>query len=771
MPRDSLPDLHAPRKAAAGGLPAVTSSLQHLREEEALARGVRALRVMNQEQGIDCPGCAWPDPAERSHFEFCENGAKAIAAETTTRRADAAFFETHEVETLLERDDHWLEKQGRVTEPVIRRRGSHRFEPISWEEAFARTAQALRTLDDPDRAVFYTSGRTSNEAAFLFQLMVRQLGTNNLPDCSNLCHESSSVGLRSTIGLGKGSVQLEDFEQADAIFVLGQNPGTNHPRMLIALQEARRRGAEIVCINPLRETGLEAFINPQEPLNSLLGRATPLATLYLQPRVGSDVAVLVGMMKHVLDEERLAPGRILDHSFIRAHTRGFDDLRESLVATPWSDIVEESGLTEEEIRAAGEVYVRSRATILCWAMGLTQHENAVDNVIACSNLLLLRGNIGRPGAGACPVRGHSNVQGDRTMGITSRPTRQFLDGLGRAFDFQPPLEEGLDVVGALEAMEQGRVEFFMAMGGNFHSATPDTGRTARALRGIPFTVHVTTKLNRTHLVAGQEALVLPCLGRTERDVQAAGEQFVTVEDSMSCVHVSRGRLPPASSQLRSEPAIVGGIAGALWPERAAEWDALVADYDRIRDRIEQVLPEFEDFNARVRQPAGFVLPHPAASRSWTTESGKAEFVTVPLPRIRLAEGELRLFTIRSHDQYNTTIYGLDDRYRGIRGTRRVVFVHADDLSERGLEDGQLVDLVNSSGGHERLAPAFHAVAYDVPRGCVAAYFPETNVLVPLESFARGSRTPSSKMVPVTLRPAEAPGTGDAALASATGSGR
>jgi molybdopterin-dependent oxidoreductase alpha subunit len=770
MARDPSPDIHASRKAAAGGLPAVTSSLRHLREEDALGRGLKALRVMNQEHGIDCPGCAWPDPADRSHFEFCENGAKAIAAETTTRRADPEFFSRYSVEELLERDDHWLEKQGRVTEPVIRRRGSRRFETISWEEAFARTAQALRTLEHPDRAAFYTSGRTSNEAAFLFQLMVRRLGTNNLPDCSNLCHESSGFGLKRTIGLGKGTVQLEDFEKADAIFVVGQNPGTNHPRMLLTLQEARRRGAEIVCINPLRETGLEAFINPQEPLATLRGRATPLATLYLQPKVGSDVAVLAGIMKHVLDEERLAPGRILDHSFIRTHTLGFDDLREDLARTPWSAIVEQTGLREEEIRAAGDVYVRSGATILCWAMGLTQHENAVDNVIACSNLLLLRGNIGRSGAGPCPIRGHSNVQGDRTVGITTRPAPEFLDRLGRAFGFVPPREEGLDVVAAIGAMEEGRIHFFMAMGGNFHSASPDTERTALALSGIPFTVHVTTKLNRTHLVAGQETLILPCLGRTETDVQAGGEQFVTVEDSMSCVHLSRGRLEPASPQLRSEPAIVAGIARALWPEQEAHWAEMAGDYDRIRDRIAQVLPAFERYNERVREPAGFVLPHPAASRVWDTESGKAAFETVPLPDIRLAEGELRLFTIRSHDQYNTTIYGMDDRYRGIRGTRRVVFVHAADLDERGLEDGALVDLVNAAGGRERVAPSFRVVAYDVPRGCAAAYFPETNVLVPLESVARGSRTPSSKMVPVTLRPAAPLPEGAREVAGAAGSG-
>jgi molybdopterin-dependent oxidoreductase alpha subunit len=737
----------------AGGLASILSSLRQLRRDRALRNGVAALRVLNQDGGVDCPGCAWPEPPadERSAFEFCENGAKAIAAEATTRRADPAFFAEHAVEELRGRTDFWLEQQGRVTEPMLLEEGATHFRPIGWEEAFERTGARLRALEDPDRALFYTSGRTSNEAAFLYQLMARLLGTNNLPDCSNLCHESSGVGLKRTIGVGKGAVQLEDFERAEAIFIVGQNPGTNHPRMLTVLQAARRRGAEIVAINPLRERGLVSFAHPQEVVATLLGRGTEIATVYLQPRPGSDVAVLAGIMKHVLEAERRDRGRVVDHGFVRAHTTGYDALVADLDATPWARIEEESGLSEAEIRPASEVYIRSRATILCWAMGLTQHENAVDNVVACSNLLLLRGNIGRPGAGPCPVRGHSNVQGDRTMGIDRHPP-SWIGALEAEVGFSAPREPGLDVVGAISAMEEGSIDLFMAMGGNFLAASPDTEAVARGLARVGTAVHVTTKLNRTHVAATGEVMILPCLGRTERDAQRSGEQFVTVEDSMSVVHRSRGRNRPASPALRSEPAIVAGIARAALPGGGGvDWEAMAADYALIRGMIERVVPGFEDFDRRVREPGGFVLRNAAAHREWSTVSGKAGFVPVPLPRIRLAEGELRLFTIRSHDQYNTTIYGLDDRYRGIRQARRVVLMHPEDLAERGIAADAWVDLRSrGADGVERLAPRFRAVPYDIPRGCAAAYFPEANVLVPLGSHARGSRTPSSKMIPVTV---------------------
>ena len=749
----SHPALHDPAEKAAGGMGSILSTARHLRREKAIVPGTAALRVLNQDGGVDCPGCAWPEgaPGERSHFEFCENGAKAVAAETTRKRVTPEFFARYSVDELQGQSDYWLEQQGRVAQPVILREGKRHFEPISWDEAFQKAGAFLRALPDPDQAAFYTSGRTSNEAAFLYQLFGRMYGTNNFPDCSNLCHESSGVGLRQTMGIGKGAVQLDDFEKADAIFVIGQNPGTNHPRMLTALQAARRRGAQIVAINPLRERGLIRFAHPQEVSATLLGGGTEIATVYLQPRPGSDVAVLKGIMKQILEAERRDRGRVVDHGFIRAHCTGYEELVADLDATPWSRITEQSGLTQDDIRPASDVYIRSRATILCWAMGLTQHENAVDNIISCSNLLLLRGNVGRPGAGPCPVRGHSNVQGDRTMGIDHHPPA-WTDRLEAEFGFTAPRAPGMDVVHAIEAMAEGRIRFFMTMGGNFLSASPDTEMVAEGLKGIDLAVHVTTKLNRTHVTAGREVMIWPCLGRTEADRQVAGEQFVTVEDSMSVVHVSRGRNRPASPHLRSEPALVCGLAKAALPEDGGvDWDGLAADYDRVRDHVSRVVPGFEDFNGRVRQPGGFVLRNAAAHREWNTQSGKAAFVVVPTPDIRLEAGELRLFTIRSHDQYNTTIYGLDDRYRGIKQARRVVLMHPDDLAERGLRPGDWVDVRSRvADGRERVAPRFRAVAYDVPRGSAAAYFPEANVLVPVGSRARGSNTPSSKMVPVTV---------------------
>jgi molybdopterin-dependent oxidoreductase alpha subunit len=738
----------------AGGFPALTSSLRHLAKEKALLRGARALQVMNQKEGFDCPGCAWPEAEHRSFAEFCENGVKAVAAESTGRRCGPEFFARHAIGELRGQSDYWLEQQGRLTHPMIRRAGADHFEPIGWDEAFARAGAALRGLSHADRAAFYTSGRTSNEAAFLYQLLGRMLGTNNFPDCSNLCHESSGVGLRRTMGVGKGAVQLADFEKADAIFVIGQNPGTNHPRMLSALQAARRRGAQIVAINPLRERGLESFIHPQEVGAMVTGRPTAISTVYLQPLPGSDVAVLKGIMKHVLDAERQAPARVLDHSFIRAHTVGIDALRDDLDATAWADIESACGLSEAEIRHASDVYIASRATIVCWAMGITQHENAVDNVVAISNLLLLRGNVGRPGAGPCPVRGHSNVQGDRTVGIDHHPPAAFLDALERELGFTPPREGGLDVVGSIEAMRAGRIDFFMSMGGNFVSASPDTPRVEEGFERVGLAVFVATKLNRSHLAPSAEAMIWPCLGRTERD----GDRFVTVEDSMSVVHASRGRNRPASPHLLSEPAIVARLAqAALDPRETAPWADWAEDYDAIRAAIARVLPAFGDYNAQVREPGGFVLRNAAAHREWNTSSGRAEFGVVPLPDVRLQPGELRLFTIRSHDQYNTTVYGLDDRYRGIRNARRVVLMHPDDLAERGLADGDEVDLRSrAADGLERLGPRFRALAYDVPRGSCAAYFPEANVLVPVGSFARGSGTPSSKMVPVTVAAATSP---------------
>jgi molybdopterin-dependent oxidoreductase alpha subunit len=755
---DPQPPFVRTAEKPAGGIASVLSSVRQLAREKSLVQGSRALRVVNQMDGFDCPGCAWPEPKDhRSTFEFCENGAKAVAAETTSRRADPDFFARHTVDELLAQSDFWLEQQGRLSHPMIRRAGSDRFEPIEWDEAFARAGQVLRGLESPDRAAFYTSGRTSNEAAFLYQLFGRMYGTNNFPDCSNLCHESSGVGLRKTLGVGKGTVQLEDFEKADAIFVIGQNPGTNHPRMLSALQSARRRGAEIVAINPLRERGLEEFIHPQDVGSSLVGHATKMTTLYLQPLPGSDVAVLKGMMKWVLEAEKAAPGRVVDHGFIRAHAVGFEELVADLEATPWLAIEEQTGLQRAQLKAAADIYIRSRATIVTWAMGLTQHDNAVDNIIAISNLLLLRGNVGRPGAGAAPIRGHSNVQGDRTVGIDHAPGAPLLDALEREFAFAVPRERGLDVVETIHAMSEGKIRFFMAMGGNFFSASPDHGLLERAMRTPDLSIYVLTRLNRSALVHGREAMIWPCLGRTERDVQAGGEQFVTVEDSMSVVHSSRGTNRPASPQLKSEPAIVAGLAKAAQRQSSVDWDALVADYDRIRDLIERVIPGFKDYNRRVREPGGFVLRNTAAHREWKTETGRAQLEVVPMPDVRLAEGELRLFTIRSHDQFNTTIYGLDDRYRGIKGARRVVLMNAADMAERGISAGEEVDIRSHwKDGVERLAPRFKAVAYDVPRGACAAYFPEANVLIPLGKTAKGSNQPSAKLIPVTIAPATSP---------------
>jgi molybdopterin-dependent oxidoreductase alpha subunit len=749
----SQPPLHDPGAKPAGGMASILSTARQLAREKAFVPGAAALRVLNQHDGIDCPGCAWPEPepGERSRFEFCENGAKAVAAEATRKRVTPEFFARYSVDELQAQSDFWLEQQGRVAQPVILREGKRHFEPIGWDEAFARAGAFLRDLPDPDLAAFYTSGRTSNEAAFLYQLFGRMYGTNNFPDCSNLCHESSGVGLKQTMGIGKGAVQLDDFERADAIFIIGQNPGTNHPRMLTVLQAARRRGAQIVAINPLRERGLLQFAHPQEVVPTLTGSGTEIATVYLQPKPGSDVAVLKGMMKLMLEAERRDRGRVFDHGFIRAHTTGFEELIADLDATEWTRITEQSGLTQNEIRQATDVYIKSRATIVCWAMGLTQHENAVDNIIAISNLLLLRGNVGRPGAGPCPVRGHSNVQGDRTMGIDHAPPA-WIERLEAEFGFTAPREGGLDVVYAIEAMARRGVRFFMAVGGNFLGASPDTGLVAEGLKSVDLAVHVTTKLNRTHVTAGREVMIWPCLGRTEVDLQAGGEQFVTVEDSMSVVHMSRGRNKPASPHLRSEVAIVCGLAKAALPEGGGvDWDGFAADYDRIRDRVERVVPGFDGFNRRVREPGGFVLRNAAAHREWNTGTGRANFVVTPTPDIRLPDGQLRLFTIRSHDQYNTTIYGLDDRYRGIRQARRVILMHPDDIAERGMKPGDWVDVrSHAADGRERIAPKFRAVAYDVPRGCAAAYFPEANVLVPVGSRAKGSNTPSSKMVPVTV---------------------
>ncbi len=749
----------------AGGWGALRSVARQLVAQDIPVLGAKTLLHVNQPDGFDCPGCAWPDRDHTSTFEFCENGAKAVAHEATTRRAGPELFAGHTVSELARYSDFWLEDQGRLTTPLAYDGATDRYLPVTWDEAFARIAAHLNALESPDRAIFYTSGRTSNEAAFLDQLFVREYGTNNFPDCSNMCHEPSSVALPQQIGVGKGTVSLDDFELADAIFIFGQNPGTNHPRMLGELRRASKRGAAIVSFNPLRERGLVRFADPQDALQMAHNGSTRISSDYFQLKIGGDLAAVKGIAKHVLerDAQALARGEasLLDRPFIDEHTEGFDAFAADVLAEPWPVIVQESGLSEAELRRAGDVYLRSERTILCWGMGITQHKHSVATIQMLCNLLLLRGNLGRPGAGACPVRGHSNVQGDRTMGITEKPKPEFLDRLRDTFGFEPPRAHGFDTVGAIEAMRDGRASVFFAMGGNFATATPDTQATHAALRSCALTVHVATKLNRSHLVHGREALILPCLGRTEIDMQSTGPQSVTVEDSMSMVHLSAGINAPASPELLSEPAVVARLAEAtLGPRSRVRWRWLAEDYDRIRDLIAQVFDDFAGFNARVRVPGGFRLSNGARERRWATPSGRARFIPhqvpidLPVHRARAAGGAAPVFnltTVRSHDQYNTTVYGFDDRYRGVFGERRVLFMHADDIAGLGVTDGDWVDLASvCDDGARRIAPRFLLVAYDIPRGCLAAYYPETNALVPLSSFADHARTPTSKSIPVVV---------------------
>jgi molybdopterin-dependent oxidoreductase alpha subunit len=762
-PETNLPRLREPA-AVAAGLRAVLKTAGHTFAAAGVVRGTKALLRVNQLDGFDCQSCAWPSPdTDRHVFEFCENGAKAVADEAMSARVDREFFAAHPVAELIGRSDHWLNAQGRLAEPVVLRPGATHYAPIGWNEAFALVAEELQALPTPDAASFYTSGRTSNEAAFLYQLFVRQLGTNNLPDCSNMCHESSGAALSASIGIGKGTVTLEDFAHADLIVLIGQNPGTNHPRMLTTLTEAKRRGATIVSINPLPEVGTDRFKNPQDFLNprralpTLLGGGVRLADHWLQPRVAGDLALLKGLMKVLLAREEAAPGTVFDHAFLREHTHGLEGLLADLRVAAWDEIVEASGVARDDLERVGGLLAQARATICCWAMGLTQQPQAVATIQQIVNLLLLRGNIGRPGAGVCPVRGHSNVQGDRTMGIFERMPRWWLDRLDAEFGFASPRTHGLDTVDTIRAMHEGRVRVLFALGGNFLSATPDTDYTAEALRRCALTAHVATKLNRSHLVTGRTALILPCLGRSERDVQPGGEQFVTVEDSMGVINPSRGHADPAAPALLSEPRIVAGLAEAVLGGRGAvPWRELADDYDRIRERIARVVPGFEDFNARIRRGV-FHLPNaPRDRREWRTPTKRANFFVAPISRPALEPGEYVMMTIRSHDQFNTTVYGLDDRYRGVFGGRRVVFMNADDLAGAGLTGGQLVDLRNTHGGVERVARAFMVAPYRIPRGCVATYFPEANVLVPIGSTAAVSNTPTSKYVVVTVAPAADP---------------
>ncbi|MER5944515.1 FdhF/YdeP family oxidoreductase [Streptomyces sp. NPDC001904] len=743
-PVQDAPQVGAPQHHAAG-LPAVRHTLKMAREQMGVKRTALTLLRVNQKDGFDCPGCAWPEPEHRHAAEFCENGAKAVAEEATLRRVTPEFFAAHPVTDLATRSGYWLGQQGRLTHPMYLAEGASHYAPVSWERAFDIIGEELTALASPDEAVFYTSGRTSNEAAFLYQLFAREFGTNNLPDCSNMCHESSGSALTETIGVGKGSVLLEDLYKADLIIVAGQNPGTNHPRMLSALEKAKAGGAKIISVNPLPEAGLEKFKNPQTPKG--LTKGATLTDLFLQIRLGGDQALF-----RLLNKLILATEGATDEAFIAEHTHGFEAFAEAARAADWDETLTATGLSRADIERTLELVLASRRTVVCWAMGLTQHKHSVPTIREVVNFLLLRGNIGRPGAGVCPVRGHSNVQGDRTMGIFERPAPAFLDALEKEFGFAPPREHGFDVVRAIRALRDGDAKVFFAMGGNFVSASPDTDVTEAAMRRARLTVHVSTKLNRSHAVTGARALILPTLGRTERDLQGSGEQFVTVEDSMGMVHASRGRLEPASRHLLSEPAIVTRLARRVLPDSALPWAEFEKDYATIRDRIAHVVPGFEDFNARVADPAGFALPHaPRDERRFPTATGKANFTAAPVEYPRLPEGRLLLQTLRSHDQYNTTIYGLDDRYRGIRNGRRVVLVNAEDAKELDLAEGSYVDLVSEwTDGVERRAPGFRVVHYPTARVCAAAYYPETNVLVPLDATADTSNTPASKSVVVRL---------------------
>ncbi|TGB45229.1 FdhF/YdeP family oxidoreductase [Mycolicibacterium peregrinum] len=739
-------------KDEAAGVKAVLVSMQRGFEQMGPLRTAAALTKLNQRHGFDCPGCAWPEEhGGRKLAEFCENGAKAVAEEATKRVVTPEFFARHTIAELETKPEYWLSQQGRLAQPMVLAPGESHYRPIEWDDAYRLIAEHLNALASPDEALFYTSGRTSNEAAFLYQLMVRSFGTNNLPDCSNMCHESSGTALTESIGIGKGSVTVEDVTEADLILIAGQNPGTNHPRMLSVLEKAKANGAKIVAINPLPEAGLIRFKDPQK-VHGVVGHGIPIADEFVQIRLGGDMALFAGLGRLLLEAEEAAPGTVLDRDFIEAHCAGFDDYARQTRAVDLATVTEASGIDETQLRRVADMLIASQRTVICWAMGLTQHRHAVATIGEATNLLFMRGMIGKPGAGVCPVRGHSNVQGDRTMGIWEKMPEKFLDALDNRFGIASPRKHGYDTVDAIRAMRDGRAKVFIGMGGNFVSATPDTEVTEAGLRSCALTVQISTKLNRSHLVHGRTALILPTLGRTDKDFQAGGKQMVSVEDSMSMVHLSRGSLTPPSEHLRSEVAIVCQLARELLgPEHPVPWEQFNGDYDRIRDAIADVVPGCEDYNRKVRQPDGFQLPHPPRdSREFRTTTGKANFSVQPLEWVKVPQGRLVLQTLRSHDQYNTTIYGLDDRYRGVKGGRRVVFVNPTDLQTMGLAAGDRVDLVSEFDGQERRAKDFLIVEYSTPQGNAAAYYPETNPLVPLDHTAEKSNTPVSKAVVIRL---------------------
>ncbi len=735
----------------AAGIKAIKSTFNHITEEVGLVKGIGLLSKINQKEGFDCPGCAWPDPDEKRAFlsEYCENGAKAIAEEATKNRVSPLFFATHSVSELSKMSDYEIGKKGRITHPMLLKEGSDYYEETSWKNAFEMISVSLNSLPSPDEAIFYTSGRTSNEAAFLYQLFVRQFGTNNLPDCSNMCHESSGVGLSETLGIGKGSVTLDDFNHADLVIVMGQNPGTNHPRMLSALKDTKKNGGKIIAINPLPEVGLMNFKDPQNPLKWFSG--DKLTDIFLQVKINGDVALLKIIMILLLDKENKDKGSVFDIEFIKNKTADYDTFIKNLNNYSIEDLLPQTGISLDQIKEAAELIANTKKIIICWAMGLTQHKNAVDNIREIVNLLLLKGSIGKKGAGTCPVRGHSNVQGDRTMGIWEKPKDAFLDKLEKVFQFNAPRNHGYDVVNAIEAMHQKKAKVFIGMGGNFISATPDTEFTAEALQNCDLTVQISTKLNRSHLIHGKKALILPCLGRSEVDVQKTGEQFVSVENSMGVVHQSHGHLAPLSEFLKSETAIVAGMANATLKKSKTQWLEMIGDYDTIRNKIEETIPGFENYNSRVRIKGGFYLPNNARDNDFTpTRSGKANFSINKPSGITLEKNQFLMMTIRSHDQYNTTIYGLNDRYRGILNERRVILMNETDMAEMNLKKLDVVDLVSHFKGETRTVHKFLVIPYNIPKQCTATYFPETNALVPLHNKADISNTPASKTVKITI---------------------
>jgi len=742
-----------PLKKTAAGIPAVLSSFRHVLGEAGLIRGWKALKKLNQKDGFDCPSCAWPDPDDERNgsTEYCENGAKAIAEEATGKKLDNDFFSKHSVEELAELSDYEIGRKGRIAQPMyLPKNGSH-YQTVTWDIAFQKIAATLNALDYPDEAIFYTSGRTSNEAAFLYQLFVREYGTNNLPDCSNMCHESSGVALGESLGIGKGSVKLEDLYQAEVIIILGQNPGTNHPRMLTALQKAKANGAIIISINPLPETGLMGFNNPQQ-LKGWLGMGTALTDIFLPIKINGDMALLQAIALLLVEEEQKYPGKVLDLDFINHRTEGYNEYAQHLRKQTIGELARACGIDPVQIKETAAILKDKKKIVACWAMGLTQHKNAVDTIKEIVNLLLLKGSIGKPGAGTCPVRGHSNVQGDRTMGIYEKPSKAFLKAIEENFQFVPPGKQGYDVVESIKAMHDGKAKVFFAMGGNFLSATPDTHYTAEALRKCKLTVQVSTKLNRSHLVHGEEALILPCLGRSDQDIVNGEEQFVSCENSMSVVQSSKGVLKPISDNLLSEPVIVCRLAKATLKNRSkVNWNKYLLHYDSIRDDIERSIAGFEKYNKRVRVPGGFYLPNCNRDGNFETATQKAQFNVANHTTVDLSDDELMMMTIRSHDQFNTTIYGLNDRYRGIFNERRVILMNQQDINKQGLQKEDVVDIYNYHDGVERVAHKFIVIPYPIPETCTATYFPETNVLVPISSVAEKSNTPTSKLVVIKIK--------------------